>query len=284
MTTLIDYPIYDNLPTLSIQQRNNAIEVTLSASNEVYSNWDYDYYFGDFASDLTTSNFAFHGIEGASYDIVSSSYYDPFELRLYDDFGHVIAIDDDWRDGEDRIDHFDAPYTGWYYVDASWQFAYHNDYVSLTIHETLHDDGYTDDEGFVFVDNRHANKDDVLVIARLYNAAFDRLPDGGGLNYWIDEWESGVDFQTISRHFYFSEEFRQTYGQLNDVEYIDVLYLNVLDRPPEDAGLDYWVGQLQDGMDRAEVLARFSDSIENIDNTLPVLDDIYYAGGGEWLW
>ncbi|PID43930.1 MAG: hypothetical protein CSA52_03135 [Gammaproteobacteria bacterium] len=282
--SVVDYPIYDYLPTMSSWQQNSAIEITFSLSDTSCSDRDYEYHFADSASSLSTSNFAFFGFEGASYDIFSTSYYDPFELRLYDDYGHVIAINDDLIDGEDSIEQFEAPYTGWYYVDASWQFDYRDDYVSLSIHETLNDDG-GDSAGddFDFWGDRQADKDDVLTIARLYNAAFDRLPDNGGLNYWIDEWESGMNLDTISSHFYFSNEFVQTYGQLSDVEYIDVLYLNVLDRPPENAGLDYWTGQLEQGMDRAEVLARFSDSIENIVNTQPLLDDIYYAGYGEWL-
>ena len=67
------------------------------------------------------------------------------------------------------------------------------------------------------------------------------------------------------------------------MEYIDLLYLNVLDRNADNAGLLYWVDQLQDGMARGEVLARFSDSIENVQNTEVMLSSLHYAGHGEWL-
>ncbi len=280
MTVIIDYPVIEHIPTLTTWEQNQAYTITWTVTDP-YSTYDYAFQFSDYDSHLDTSLFSFYAIEGALYDICSTSYFDPIELTLYDDFGHAIAINDDHTYGEDSITDFIAPYSGWYYVDASWDSGYWHDAVSLEIYEDLITT-YTVPSPTTY-DYSIAGRDDALAIARLYNAAFDRLPDEGGLNYWIDEWEDGVSMLTISNHFYHSNEFSESFGHLNNVEYIDLLYLNVLDRNADDAGLIYWVDQLQDGMARGEVLARFSDSVENIDNTEIMLSSLHYAGHGEWL-
>lgn len=280
MTVYINYPILNDIPTLSSWEQNQAIEVTWTVTG-YYSSYDYEYIFSDYESHLDTSLFTFYGVKGASYDLYSTSYYDPIELTLYDDFGHGLAVNSDYDYGEDSIHDFVAPYSGWYYVDASWDSGFWHDDVSLEIYEDL---GTT----YPVPSNTQpsywsADREDALDIARLYNAAFDRLPDVGGLNYWVDQWEAGMSIRSISTEFYYSNEFSNTFGRLTDVEYIDLLYLNVLDRNADNAGLLYWVDQLQDGMARGEVLARFSDSIENVQNTEVMLSSLHYAGHGEWL-
>ncbi len=115
---------------------------------------------------------------------------------------------------------------------------------------------------------REAGEKTALSIARLYQTALDRTPDEEGLNYWIDRWESEqLSLRLIANEFYLSEEFTSTYGDLDDAGYITQLYANVLDRAPEQSGFDYWTGQLTQEMDRSEVMARFSDSLENKINT-----------------
>ena len=130
---------------------------------------------------------------------------------------------------------------------------------------------------------READRDDVATVGRLYKAAFDREPDFSGLNYWIDQWEDNMDPLEISARFYDSYEFRQMYGNPSDMTYIDLLYENVLDRNPDIGGLNYWLDEIDSGMNRAEVLARFSDSIENIENTEVIFSGLYDDGGGYWL-
>ena len=45
--------------------------------------------------------------------------------------------------------------------------------------------------------------------------------------------------------------------------FVDNLYKNILDRPGEKDGVDFWVGQLNSGVSRADVLVGFSESAEN---------------------
>lgn len=100
---------------------------------------------------------------------------------------------------------------------------------------------------------------------RIYQAAFDRTPDTAGLAFWIDELDEGKSMIDVAADFLFSAEFQQTYGQLSTTDFVEELYENILQRAGEDAGVDFWTQQLDSGArGRAEVLAGFSDSAENV--------------------
>ena len=101
---------------------------------------------------------------------------------------------------------------------------------------------------------------------RLYNAAFARFPDADGLKYWIGNFSSGIDDErAVSSSFLASAEFKQLYGEnITHETYIQNLYLNVLSRELDQGGYDYWVGNLNNGIEqRHEVLLGFSESAEN---------------------
>jgi hypothetical protein len=59
-----------------------------------------------------------------------------------------------------------------------------------------------------------------------------------------------------------SAEFQERYGDLTDPEYVDRVYQNVLGRPADRAGKDFWVARLQAGWNRGRVLVGFSESSE----------------------
>jgi hypothetical protein len=132
-------------------------------------------------------------------------------------------------------------------------------------------------------ETRVADKSDVSVLGRLYQAAFDRTPDVGGLNYWVDQWEENMEPLEVASRFYDSAEFKARYGSPSDEGFIDLLYENVLDRDPDVGGLNYWLGELAGGMDRSEVLARFSESTENIANTEVTFNALHDTGDGYWM-
>ena len=101
---------------------------------------------------------------------------------------------------------------------------------------------------------------------RLYNAAFARFPDADGLKYWIGNFSSGVDDErAVSSSFLASAEFKERYGDnITHETYVQNLYLNVLNRELDQGGYDYWVGNLNNGIEqRHEVLLGFSESAEN---------------------
>jgi len=113
---------------------------------------------------------------------------------------------------------------------------------------------------------------------RLYQAAFDRAPDVSGLGYWIVEKDGGSRLQEIARNFIGSSEFRSLYGATaSDREFTDLLYANVLNRDADAEGYVYWVGQLSEGLSRADMLIGFSESGENKAN---VADEV---SNGIWF-
>jgi len=131
---------------------------------------------------------------------------------------------------------------------------------------------------------RIADDDTALSVARLYQAAFDRTPDLGGLNYWVDNWESNMSLFDIAGHFYNSDEFNLSYGEVSDDEYVTLLYANVLDRVPDTAGFNYWTDVLSQGIDtHAGVLVGFSDSLENKVNTELQLSGLEESLPGNWV-
>jgi hypothetical protein len=103
-------------------------------------------------------------------------------------------------------------------------------------------------------------------IERLYGAAFDRAADVLGLNYHAGRLDAGVPLFAVAQDFTASPEFLAVYGSLNNSDFLNQLYLNVLNRAAEPAGLAYWTSVLNSGTTRGAVLAGFSDSAENISN------------------
>lgn len=91
---------------------------------------------------------------------------------------------------------------------------------------------FTPDEGALF---------------RLYCGYFLRYPDEEGFNYWKSIQAGGADLSTISDLFASSAEFDNTYGELNNDEFVRLLYKNVLLRPVEPEGYNYWKGFLDRG-------------------------------------
>ncbi len=80
---------------------------------------------------------------------------------------------------------------------------------------------------------------------RLYQAAFDRLPDLAGLGYWMGEMDKGVSLTAVANNFLISAEFVKLYGaSATDTAFLTSVYENVLHRAPDQAGLDYWLKEL----------------------------------------
>jgi len=99
---------------------------------------------------------------------------------------------------------------------------------------------------------------------RIYEAAFNRKPDVGGLGYWIAQLDKGLSLKTVAELFLSSAEFKALYGSSpSSAAFVDSLYKNILDRAGEKGGVDYWNGVLNNGISRADVLVSFSESAEN---------------------
>ncbi len=104
--------------------------------------------------------------------------------------------------------------------------------------------------------------------SRLYSAYFLRDSDLAGLKFWVDRLSGGQSLASVSQFFADSDEFQERYGDLDDSEFVDLVYQNVLFRLPDATGRAFWVGQLGSGaVDRGGVMIGFSESPEYVDNT-----------------
>lgn len=125
-----------------------------------------------------------------------------------------------------------------------------------------------EDDGIAF--DIHGNAGQAY---RLYQAAFDRAPDLGGLGYQMDALDDGMALVHVAGNFIRSAEFQVRYGTLNNSQFVTQLYANVLDRAPDSGGLSYHVARLNAGVTRADVLVGFSESPENQANVIGQIDD-----------
>lgn len=99
---------------------------------------------------------------------------------------------------------------------------------------------------------------------RLYQAAFDRVPDAAGLGYWIAQRDGGATLQDAAAAFVGSAEFIALTGEAPpDDVFAAALYRNVLHREPDGDGLAFWLDSLAGGMTRPALLVQFAESEEN---------------------
>ncbi|BAP46039.1 DUF4214 domain-containing protein [Pseudomonas sp. 21LCFQ02] len=112
---------------------------------------------------------------------------------------------------------------------------------------------------------------------RLYQAAFDRKPDMGGLKYWINDLDQGATIQQVAQGFVDSAEFKKLTPGTDNKSIINSFYQHVLHRDADAGGFKYWEDSMAGGMTASEVLVSFSESAENMNNTSADLN------GGLWL-
>lgn len=100
-------------------------------------------------------------------------------------------------------------------------------------------------------------------LLRLYDAAFDRDADGKGLGYWVEIKET-TGLGDIANSFIASAEFNSQNVNLEDEAFIELMYSNVLERAADSAGKEYWLDQLDDGVERGTVMVGFTESDESM--------------------
>jgi murein DD-endopeptidase MepM/ murein hydrolase activator NlpD len=97
---------------------------------------------------------------------------------------------------------------------------------------------------------------------RLYLGYFLRMPDYGGLDYWFRQVWAGRSLDLAASQFAASSEFIRRYGELDNSEYLDLIYRNLFDRDPDPSGKDYWLRRLDAGMKRGALMRQFCESSE----------------------
>ena len=104
--------------------------------------------------------------------------------------------------------------------------------------------------------------DQVIAFAtRLYTTCLKRTPDQNGLRAWALQLANLRDTGTNAAHgFFFSDEMNN--NPVSNEEFVTRLYLTFMDRNPDTAGFNAWVGQLNSGVSREEVFQGFAQSTE----------------------
>ncbi len=97
----------------------------------------------------------------------------------------------------------------------------------------------------------------------LYRKILDRPADAEGRAYWLQQVARGLRIEDIAAQFYGSPEYFGANGSTNR-SYVEALYLDLLERPADDRGRDYWADQLdRRTITRQRVAAEFYASIES---------------------
>ncbi len=119
------------------------------------------------------------------------------------------------------------------------------------------------------IENSAYTQNFVNPVIREYQAAFGRVPDQAGLQFWTGIVAANPSaLANLNTIFANSNEFLARYGATattpSSVALVTALYTNVLGRPPEPAGLAYWASQ---PLNASQLLQAFAQSAEFISDT-----------------
>jgi hypothetical protein len=104
-------------------------------------------------------------------------------------------------------------------------------------------------------------------IYRLYETAFARAPEFGGLSFWSSVLASGATVQQVADGIAALPEFQTTYGAMTPADFVAAMYQNALGRVPSPAEAQAWVNALNSGTSKASLLVGFADSLESRERT-----------------
>lgn len=285
----MSYPTIPYFTKLTQYEMANAPHLPLSA----YDAHNYEnavQYTANYAGAAGAAVFSFNAIAGAVYSLSSTSYKDPDVLLVFDDRGYAIAEDDHtggW--GYDHVS-FVAPYTGTYYVDASWwqgsgagqQAVTLNIYEDLGTLTGLNIDGTSNGEDI----NGSANDDNIFGYEgrdSLFGGRGNDYLDGGtGLdeafyNGYRSEYAVKVDGDRVLVTDLVGNDGKDLLSNIERLDFKDIdvafdingaageayrLYQAAFNRAPDKAGLGYWIAKLDGGMALDTMAGGFVNSNE----------------------
>lgn len=118
---------------------------------------------------------------------------------------------------------------------------------------------------------------------RAYSGAMGRLPDEDGYNWWLGEIEAGRrDLNSMAAGFVGSDEFKglsdaNDDGVVSNAEFVTHMYEGVFERAPDQAGFDYWVGELDsERYSQSEALVAMTQSDEYVQKTYVAVADMLF--------
>lgn len=100
---------------------------------------------------------------------------------------------------------------------------------------------------------------------RVYQAAFNRTPDSGGVGFWIGMMDKGLALHDVAQGFVDSNEFKTLYGaNASNRDILTKMYDNVLHRAPDQGGFDFYLKLLDaKTINTTDLLVSMSTSDEN---------------------
>lgn len=105
-------------------------------------------------------------------------------------------------------------------------------------------------------------------ITGLYVAFFNRAADQEGLDYWTSRGEAAQQrgdstsdvLMELSRGFSRHPSFGRNYEGMNNHEFVEAIYRNVLGREGDSEGIAYWARELTNGMSRSDMVSVFVEA------------------------
>ncbi len=110
-----------------------------------------------------------------------------------------------------------------------------------------------------------------MVVADAYQTMLGRAPDPAGRAYWIGRLQGSGRYDHLLADLGASGEFWSKAGSTNE-GFVTRVYERLLDRAPDQGGLDYWVGRLEGGTSRRALIL----SLANLDEPLGRLVALSY--------
>ena len=107
--------------------------------------------------------------------------------------------------------------------------------------------------------NRWGNPDNGTFVTEAYQFVLGRTPDTAGYNYWVGELSSGLSRAELLTSFVNSAEYT---GASFALIQANLLYLALLHRLPDTAGLAYWTSVLEQGTPLSVIADGFLSSPE----------------------
>ena len=125
-------------------------------------------------------------------------------------------------------------------------------------------------------------------VFRIFQAVFDRAPDVGGFTNFVNSIQAGVlTAQEVTAEFVASPEFQATFGDLNDTDFVELLFTNVLPGNMDQQGRADFIEALGNGtLTRAQMVAELADSQELRNSTAEAADafvETIFADSGDTL-
>ncbi|TYT73489.1 DUF4214 domain-containing protein [Desulfobotulus mexicanus] len=107
-----------------------------------------------------------------------------------------------------------------------------------------------------------------MQVSQLYVALFGRASEGAGNKFW----QGAEDMQSAAQGMVETDAAEEFYGDKydDDAAFVEMLYLNTMNKAPDAEGLDHWVASLEGGASRGEVAAEFIAAIEDNKEIDPV--------------